>query len=774
VKDGMCVTDALAHPKKIGTALAECSYPEDYVSNLCFMKPLSSLLFLFCLLLPAYRAEAQVEYVDPTIGGVGVLLQPTRPTVSLPNSMVRMYPMREDQLSDQIDSFPLSTISHRLGELFWMKPFDVDTDPATWSAPSTFDQDHTTPYYYSTRFDDSLIQTEFTPTARCGYFRFTFPSGKPGVLFANRQGGTMTPQGDRALTGEEDFKDMSAYVYGEFNVPVTFKPETVDGKTGFAVTAASGQKTLEFRYGMSYISIAQAQKNLQEEIPQPGFEAIKAAAKARWNEALGQIEVTGGTETQKTIFYTALYRSFERMINITEDGHYYSAWDHTVHADNRPFYVDCWIWDMFRSLEPLQILLNPDMVSDQIQSYVRMYQQSSWMPRFAVLYGTHPCMNGNHAAPWFADAWFKGVRNFDEETAFEGVRKNSLEGTHIPWAVGPKTSLDDFYNQNGYFPALDRGEPETEPRVTGEKRQPVPVTLENSYDDWAIAQLARVANKPDDYDLFLKRSGNYKNVFNADTGFFWPKDASGNWIEPLNPKLDGERNFYDENNAYTYNWDVIHDYAGLFTLLGGPEKAEARLDDLFREDLGAGKPAFFNKLPDSTGMVGQFSMGNEPSFDIPYLYNRLGAPWKTQKRIRMVLEAYFTDTLFGIPGDEDGGAMSSYVVWGMMGIYPVTPGVPVYDIGSPVFDTVAIHLHNGKVFHIIAHNTSHDNKYVQSITLNGKPLNRVWIRHADLVNGGTLVLEMGDTPNRTLGVDPADFPPDSMSVNPADFTTVTP
>ena len=462
----------------MGTALRECSYPEDYVSHRRLMKPLSVFFLFLSLIFSAGRSLAQVDYVDPTIGGVGILLEPTRPTVSLPNSMVRMYPMRGDALSDQINSFPLSTISHRQGELFWIKPFDADSAPDTWAAPAAYDQEHTTPYYYSTRFDDSLIQTEFTPAAHCGYFRFTFPSGKPGVLVANRQGGSLTPQGDRVLTGQEDFRDMSVYVYGEFNVPVTFQPETVNGKTGFAVKpSAPVQGPVEFRYGISNISVAQAQKNLQEEIPQPGFEAIKAQAKARWNEVLGQIQVTGGTDTQKTIFYTALYRSSERMVNITEDGHYYSGWDHTVHADAQPFYVDCWIWDMFRSLEPLETLLNPSMVGDEIQSYVRMYQQSGWMPRFAELYGTHPCMNGNHAAAWFADAWFKGVRNFDEQAAFEGVRKNSLEGTHIPWAVGPKTPLDDFYNEKGYFPALDRGQPETEPRVTGEKRQPVPVTL---------------------------------------------------------------------------------------------------------------------------------------------------------------------------------------------------------------------------------------------------------------------------------------------------------
>ena len=747
------------------------------------VKSITFLLAAFFCLPFATRTQAQVEYVDPTIGGVGVLLVPTRPTVHLPNSMVRMYPVREDQLDDQIRFFPLTIISYRAGELFWLKPVDAAADPGSWPLPSAYDQEQTTPYYYSTRFDDSLIQTEFTPAERCGYFRFSFPSGNAGVLLANRKDGELKPQGDRVLTGVERFNGMAAYLYGEFSTPVAFKPETVAQKQGgdekqvvvekpgvAALVTQPDQKTLEFRYGISFISIEQAQKNLQREIPEWGFDKIKAQARDRWNQTLGQIKVEGGTEAPKRVFYTALYRCFESMVNITEDGHYYSAFDHKVHEDARPFYVDCWIWDMFRSLEPLQTLLNPDMEADKIQSYVRMYEQSGWMPKFALLNGAHPCMNGNHTASWFADAWFKGVRNFDVKKAFEGVRKNSLEGTHLPWRMGPKSALDDFYNQNGYFPALDVGEKETDPMVhPRERRQAVAVTLENSYDDWNIAQLARAVDDPADYNLFLQRAGDYKNLFRQDNGFFWPKDAQGKWIEPLDPKSGGglgARDYYDENNGYTYNWDVMHDYDGLFNLVGGREKAQERLDQLFREGLGMTKAEFWFQFGDSTGMVGQFSMGNEPSFSIPYLYNRLGAPWKTQKRIRMIMESFFTDTLLGIPGDEDGGAMSSYAVFGMIGIYPVTPGIPTYDIGSPVFDSVTIQLPNSKTFKIVAHNTSRDNKYVQSILLNGAPLNRIWFRHADIVNGGTLEIEMGNTPNRKLGSDPADSPPAAISVDP--------
>jgi predicted alpha-1,2-mannosidase len=717
----------------------------------------------------AAPVSAQVEYVDPTIGNVGILLEPTRPSVYLPNSMIRFYPIRADAMDDRIGSFPLTISSHRMPELFSIMPGEN-------GAAAAYDQERTTPYYYSTRFDGTLIRTEFSPTERCGYFRFTFPGGRASVVLANREPGSLHA-GDRgAVIGEEAAGDLKAYVYGEFRSPAVLKEES-GGDRGRVVASkgppGEGTGTLEFRYGISFISVEQAKKNLEREIPDWNFEHVKDAAKTRWNATLGQIAVEGGTEEQRRVFYTALYRCFERMVNLSEDGQYYSGFDHKVHQDSRPFYVDNWLWDTFRALEPLQTLLNPEMEADKIQSYVRMYQQAGIMPTFALASGPYACMNGNHAAPWFADAWFKGVRNFDLQTAYEGIRRRSLEDTLLPWRLGPKGPLDDFYAAHGYMPALRPGEKETDPRVHPfEKRQPVPVTLENSFDEWNIAQLARALNKTDDEKLFLQRAANYKNLFRGDKGLMWPKDADGKWIEPLDPKFDGGmggRDYYDENNGYTYTWDVAQDFDGLIALMGGTAKAEANLDQLFREPLGRSKYEFQAKFPDSTSMVGQFSMGNEPSFAIPYVYNRLGAPWKTQKRVRMLLESFFTDTVQGIPGDEDGGGMSAFVVFSMMGFYPVTPGIPVYDVGSPVFDKTTIHLKNGKDFVIVAKDNSHENKYVQSIRLNGQPLEQVWFRHADIVNGGRLELTMGDAPNKELGSDKASFPPASMATRPEDF-----
>ncbi len=244
----------------------------------------------------------------------------------------------------------------------------------------------------------------------------------------------------------------------------------------------------------------------------------------------------------------------------------------------------------------------------------------------------------------------------------------------------------------------------------------------------------------------------------------WPKNAKGDWIE-IDPKFDGGpggRDYYDENNGYTYQWQVQEDIHGLIKLMEGREKFTANLDQLFREDLGRTKFQFWAKFADATGMVGQYSMGNEPSFHIPYLYNYSGEPWKTQKRIRFLLDVWFQDNIFGIPGDEDGGGMTAFVVFSSMGFYPVTPGLPIYNIGSPVFESVKIKLNNGKTFSLITHHYAKANKYIQSAKLNGQPLNRPWFTHTDLLNGATLELDMGPLPNKKWGSAVEAAPPSAI------------
>jgi predicted alpha-1,2-mannosidase len=512
---------------------------------------------------------------------------------------------------------------------------------------------------------------------------------------------------------------------------------------------------------LSFISVDQAKKNLEREIPDFDFDKLKNKAYQAWSKVMNQIEVEGGTEAYKRTFYTALYRSYERMINITEDGKYYSNYDKKIHEGEQDFYADDWVWDTFLALHPLRYILQPEMESDMMASYVRMYEQSGWLPQFPQIHGDAPPMNGFHSTIMLLDAYRKGVHNFDTEVAFQAMKKNAIEGSMIPWSMGEHAPLDKLALELGYFPALHPGEKETDSKVHDfEKRQAVVVTLAQGYDDWALAEFAKELGKEDDYKYFSKTAQNYKNLYWKEKGFFMPKDAKGNWID-IDPKFDGGmggRDYYDENNGWTYLWNVQQDILGLQELMGGRKTFEERLDQMFREDLGRSTYALNARFPDFTGIVGQYSMGNEPSFHIPYLYNFTDSPWKAQKKIRMLLNTWFKDNIFGIPGDEDGGGMSAFVVFSAMGFYPITPGIPVYTIGSPLFSKISIKLPNGKKFTINALNCNETNKYIQSATLNGKELKGPWFTHQDLINGATITLEMGKYPNKNWGADQSLIP----------------
>ncbi|TFG43224.1 MAG: glycoside hydrolase family 92 protein, partial [Bacteroidia bacterium] len=437
---------------------------------------------------------------------------------------------------------------------------------------------------------------------------------------------------------------------------------------------------------------------------------------------------------------------------------YYSNYDGQVHQTDRTFYVDDWSWDTYLAHHPLRAILRPDMEADMVQSYVLMYEQSGWIPTFPVLWGDNPCMNGFHSSITILDAYRKGIRNFDAEKAYEGMKKNSLQATMLPWRNGVMCSLDSIYHEKGFYPALHPGEPETVSRVHHfEKRQSVAVTLGHSYDDWALAQMAKELGKSKDYQYFLPKAFNYKNLYNKERGFFMTKDASGNWID-IDHKFDGGmggRDYYDENNGWTYLWQVQQDLGGLIELMGGKKAFEERLDQLFREGLDRSKYETWAKFPDFSGIVGQFSMGNEPSFHIPYLYNLTDSPWKTQKKIRMLLDAWYPDNIFGIPGDEDGGGMSAFIVFSSMGFYPLVPGLPVYTIGSPLFEEITISLPDGKTFTVQAPGGTGENKYIQKAWLNGKPLDVPFFSHQDLMAGGILKFEMGPYPNKNWGKGPS-------------------
>jgi predicted alpha-1,2-mannosidase len=707
-----------------------------------------------------FEITDNLKYVDPQIGGIAPFLQPTRTRMHIPNSMVRVYPERNDYRDDLIRSFPLNMMQHRSNPLFSILPVSGDL-PENQLPVSAWDKELeiVTPYFYSTWLEDFNITVEYSPSERSGFYRFNYgDDGLKKLYLRKLSGDNWKLNDDGSLTGTESFHGMHSYAYAVFDTQGTLSRE---GENSWISFAESPDDVVNFKYGISYISIDQAKKNLENEIPDWDFEKVKNTARNKWSSVINQIQVEGGTKAYRRTFFTALYRSYERMVNISEDNRYYSNYDGKIHNGERDFYVDDWCWDTYLALHPLRYILQPELEADMISSYVRMYEQSGWLPQFPQVYGDARAMNGFHSTIMILDAWRKGIRNFDVNTAYEAMKHNYYLGTRVPWRTGASSELDDFYHENGYFPALHPGEKETVPEVDDfEKRQAVAVTLEHSYDDWALAEMAKELGKTEESKLFAKSANNFKNLYWKEKGFFMPKDEDGNWID-IDPKFDGGmggRDYYDENNGWTYLWKVHHDIPGLMELMGGKKIFEQRLDQLFREDLGRSTYALNARFPDFTGIVGQFSMGNEPSFHIPYLYNLTDSPWKTQKKIRMLLNIWFKDNVHGIPGDEDGGGMSAFVVFSAMGFYPITPGVPVYTIGSPLFSKITINLPNIKQFTLSAPNCNEKNKYIQSARLNGEELNSPWFTHDQLMNGGILELEMGAYPNKEWGTSTEDVP----------------
>ena len=724
-----------------------------------------------------YSQEDFTKYIDPTIGNVSRFLVPTFPTMHLPNQMLRMVPVKGDYISDQVAAFPLQVPAHRNRPgLFLMKVTLGDIAENSWKQKMNIDHDLeiVQPWLYSTYLVDDEIKVSFSPGEKCGIFKIDFPeSVKKNILIQGKKKLQKVSSDEASFMIEEFIEEkkrgiepwvkvMTAYIYGEFmdesNVPISGAVTSTENDRFSASFKKTTPSTILVKYAVSYISPEQAKINFEKErMATIGFDDLAKSGKKSWEKVTNQIQVEGGTDAQRRTFYTSLYRTYERMVDINEYGQYYSGYDDKVHESDRPFYVDDWIWDTYLATHPLRTILNPQLQNDMLNSYTLMYEQSGWMPTFPQLYGNHMCMNSYHSSAIFIDGYRKGLRDYDVEKAYEGIRKNLTEGTFIPWRQGyPKREIDDYYHENGYFPSLSKGEKETDPMMdTFEKRQPVPVTLGISYDFWALTELSKDLGKMDDYNKYSSKAKDYKNLWHPEHRLFIPKDGNGEWLD-INPKSDGGpgyREYYDENNAWTYAWQVQHDIEGLTELLGGKKATEQRLDQLFREPLGMRKSQFYVHGANSTGMVGQFSMGNEPSFHIPYIYNYVGAPWKTQKRTRFLLDVWFKDNIFGIPGDEDGGGMTAFVVFSSMGLYPVTPGLPFYNITSPVFEKVTINLTNGKTFTVIAEGASRRNKYIQKAFINGEEINSPFITHEQIMDGGTLELELSELPNKSWGVE---------------------
>lgn len=742
------------------------------------MNNLSRLLCVLMILFCSCRNKDVSKYVDPNIGGVAPLLTTKNPTVHRPHSMVRVFPvtkpgLNDRYLSDKIYGLALNMPAYRMGHVTELMPTTGKLNINKNEYASLYDHDleEVHPWYHRVWLEDYNIDADWTTTERAVLYRFNFNDNDScNVIFRTGHKASLKITGNHVISGWEEFEKTRQYFYAEFNPPFDRSGIFEAGKVregneisgngvGLYVRFPTAKDPVEVRIGISYIDETQAAANLHKETAEKSFESVKEQGQRIWEEQLGKIVVEGGTEREKRIFYTSLYRCMERMVNISEDGRYFSGYDGKIHEDGgRPFYVDDWLWDTYRSLHPLMLILDPARQADMVESYVRMYSQSGWMPGFPQFYGDFPAMIGFHSASLIWDTYQKGATNFDIEKAYQGLRKNATQATMLPWRTGPMCSLDSFYHENGWYPALPQDSAETVPLVHGfEKRQSVALTLEHSFDDWALAQLARALGKEDDAGYFLKRSKNYRNVFNPATGFMAPKMADGKWVEPFDPQLSGgigSRAYFAENNAWSWNFSVQHDIPDLINLLGGNESFVKKVDAIFNEPTRIAKWQYMGQFPDATGLNGMFVAGNEPSFHIPYLYNYAGQPWKTQRRIREIMDLWFDDRPSGIPGDEDGGGLCSWYVFSAMGFYPVTPGSGEYAIGTPFFSSIKIHLPNGKIFSVVADDCSKRNKYIRSAELNGRALSRPFISHADIMAGGKLHLVMVERPEKTWGIQP--------------------
>ena len=724
---------------------------------------------MMCAATGMWGAELEcVDYVNPYIGNISHLLVPTFPTIQLPNSLMRIYPTRGDYTSERLEGLPVVVTNHRE-----RSAFRISVTQGTELKPiisTSWDQERVTPYSYYVQIADNTIDVSLAVSHQSAIYDFEFSNpDQPATVILCSDNGKMNAQGSHAEGYQQLSSSMRIFFSGEFSVKPIECGVLRDGdiqsgqaraegrQASVAFRFPAGTRKVSLRYGISLIGETQASHNLARE--QKGFNRLAVEKKGRkvWNETLGHIQVKGGSEDQKTVFYTSYYRTFERPVCLSEDGRYFSAFDGKIHNDDGvPFYTDDWIWDTYRAAHPLRALIFPAVEENIISSYLLMAEQmgTKWMPTFPEMTGDTRRMNSNHGVAMVADALYKGLQ-VDADRAFEYCRRGIEEKTLAPWCGNPAGWIDDFYKQHGYIPALNEGEKETDPNVHGfEKRQPVAVTLGTSYDEWCLSRIAQWRGDEENRQKYLRLSYNYRNVWNAETRFFHPKDKDGRFLPNFDYRFGGglsAREAYDENNGWTYRWDVQHNLAALARMIGGREQMVANLDQTFAEGMGRGKREFYNQLPDQTGNIGQFTMANEPSLHIPYIYNYAGAPWKTQKRIRQCLGTWFRNDVMGVPGDEDGGGLTSFVVFSSMGFYPVTPGFPIYNIGSPLFTDVQVSLPGGKTFRIVAKDCSDTNKYIQSAKLNGKPLDKPWFTHDDIKKGGTLVLEMGSRPNKSWG-----------------------
>ena len=742
------------------------------------MKKLALLAFT---LFSAWNMDAKtitgpVDYVSPLVGTQSkhaLSTGNTYPAIALPWGMNFWVP----QTGKMGDGWAYTYDADKI------RGFKQTHQPSPWindygqfsimpiTGKAVFDQDQraswfshkaetATPYYYKVYLADHDVVTEIAPTERAAAFRFTFPENDHSYVvvdaFDNGSFVKVIPSENKIIgyttknSGgvPANFKN---YFVLEFDKPFTYTAAVANGNIDTNKLEANdkhagaliGFKTrkgeqVNVRVASSFISPEQAELNLKE-LGKDNIDQIAAKGRKVWNDVLGRIEVEDDDIDHLRTFYSCLYRSvlFPRSfyeIDAKGDIVHYSPYNGEVLPGY--MFTDTGFWDTFRCLFPFLNLMYPSMNRKMQEGLGNTYKESGFLPEWASP-GHRGCMVGNNSASVVADAYLKGLKGYDIETLWEAVK-------HGANAVHPQVSSTgrlgyDYYNKLGYVP-YNVGINENAAR-----------TLEYAYNDWCIYQLGKALNKPKkEIEIFAKRAMNYKNLYDPEHKLMRGKNEDGKFQSPFNPLKWGDA--FTEGNSWHYTWSVFHDVEGLINLFGSDQRFTTKMDSVFALPSTI-KPGTYGgvihemKEMEIAGM-GQYAHGNQPIQHMPYLYSYAGQPWKTQYWVRQIVERLYNSTERGYPGDEDQGGMSSWYVLSSLGIYAVCPGTDEYVIGSPLFKKVTITLENGNKFVIEANNNSKENLYIQSATLNGRVLDKNFIRYVDIADGGIIRFEMGSQPNK--------------------------
>lgn len=730
------------------------------------MKKLLLSVCAFSLTLATLQAGEITKYVNPFIGTGAIdggLSGNNYPGATSPFGMIQLSPDTSeapnwgDASGYDYNRNTIFGFSHtRLSGTGASDLIDITLMPTSsgrTSSAFTHDEEKARPGYYQVMLKDENINAELTTTQRNGIHRYQYPAGKDaeiildmdhsadkgswGRRIINSQIRILNDhavEGYRIITGWAKLRKI--YFYMEFSSPILTSTLRDGGRVHENTAVINGTnlhgyfrfgqlngKPLTCKVALSSVSMENARQNMEQEAPHWDFDRYVAAADADWEKQLGKIEVKG-TEVQKEIFYTALYHTMIQPNTMSDVNGEYMAADYTTRkvANNETHYTTFSLWDTFRASHPLYTLLEPERVTDFVKSMIRQYEYYGYLPIWQLWGQDNYCMIGNHSIPVITDAILKGIPGIDMEKAYEAVYNSSV--TSHP------NSPFEVWEKYGFMPE-------------NIQTQSVSITLEQAFDDWCVAQLAAKLNKDADYQRFHKRSEYYRNLFHPKTKFFQSKNDKGEWIEPFDPYQYGGNGGhpFTEGNAWQYFWYVPHNIQALMELTGGTKAFEQKLDTFFTSTY---KSEQMNH--NASGFVGQYAHGNEPSHHVAYLYNFAGQPWKTQKYVSHILNTLYNNTSSGYAGNDDCGQMSAWYVFSAMSFYPVNPVSGEYEIGTPLFPEMRMHLDNGKTFTVLAPAVNRENIYIRSVKLNGKPYDKSYITHQQIMDGATVEFEMSSEP----------------------------